>query len=206
MYCFSSRIKYGHQTYGPHSPRGFEGFYHVGSEESVTFWYGRLSPRLIQTDEFGIGDLQPEETHAYHAEGDVRRIHGDWWYDGEFNNILFKTPSIADDGVSFTNSSTFTVAISPDNQGVLLRRRCDKANNRQEARVYIDGQLVTERQWYSVDYEKTYRGIRWFDSDFQVPERYTRGKSKLNVRIEFVGSQSGRWDEYHYWVYSWLPN
>lgn len=206
MYCFSSRIKYGHQTYGPHSPRGFEGFYHMGSEESVTFWYGRLSPRLIQTDEFGIGGLEPEGAHAYHADGDVRRIHGDWWYDGEFNNVLFKTPSIADDGVSFTNCSTFTVAISPDNQGVLLRRRCDKANNRQEARVYIDGQLVAERPWYSVDYEKTYRGIRWFDSDFQVPERYTKGKSKLNVRIEFVGSQSGRWDEFHYWVYSWLPS
>ena len=206
MYCFSSSIKYGHQTYGPHSPVGHEGYYHVGSEESVTFWYGHLSPRLIQTDEFDVGDLQSEAAHAYHAEGDVRRVHGDWWYDGEFNNVLFKTPAIADDGVSFTNSSTFTVGVSPDNQGVRLRRRCDKANNRQEARVYIDGRLVTERPWYGVDYEKTYKSIRWFDSDFPVPESYTKGKSKLNVRIQFLGSQSGRWDEYHYWVFSCLPN
>lgn len=206
MYCFDLSIKYGHQTYGPHSPRGFEGFYHTGSEESVTFWYGHLSPRLIQTDEFDVGDRASDAAHAYHAEGDVRRVRGEWWYDGELNNVLFKTPAIADDGASFTNSSAFTVAILPDNCGVRLRRRCDKANNRQEARVYIDGQLVAERPWYSVDYEKTYRGIRWFDSDFQVPERYTRGKSKLNVRVEFVGSQSGRWDEYHYWIYSCLPN
>jgi hypothetical protein len=98
------------------------------------------------------------------------------------------------------------VSISPDNQGVRLRRRTDKANNRQEARVYVDGRLVAERPWYSVDYEKTYRGIRWFDSDFEVPESYTKGKSKINVRIEFVGSQSGHWDEYHYWVYSNLAN
>jgi hypothetical protein len=202
MYCFSDGIKYGHQTYGPHSPSGFEGIYQVGTEESVTFWYGASQPRLIQTDELDIGDSQSEQAHAYQAAGDVQRNNGKWWYDGEFNNILFKTPPITDDGVSFTNRSTFTVAISPDNQGVRLRRRCDKENNRQEARVFIDGQLVTERPWYSVDYEKTYRGIRWLDSDFEVPARYTRGKSKINVRIEFVSSETGRWDEYHYWVYS----
>ncbi len=204
-YCFSSGIKYGHQTYGPHSPQGHEGYYRVGTEESVTFWYGNLRPRLVQTDELDVGNLESQEAHEYHAEGDVRQISGAWWYDGEYNNVLFKTPAIADSGVSFTNRSTFTVAISPDNQGVRLRRRCDKANNRQEARVYIDGQLVTERPWYSVDFEKTYRGIRWFDSDFEVPAKYTKGKATITVRIEFVSSQTGHWDEYHYWVYSYSP-
>ena len=171
-------------------------------EESVTFWYGHTWPQLIQTDELDVGAAQSEAAHDYHADGDVRHTHGDWWYDGEFNNVLFKTPAIADDGVSFTNSSTFTVSISPDNQGIRLRRRSDKANNRQEARVFIDGQLVAERPWYSVDYEKAFRNIRWFDSDFDVPVRYTKGKSKITVRIEFVSSETGRWDEYHYWVYS----
>jgi hypothetical protein len=206
MYCFSDSIKYGHQTYGPHSPLGHEGLYQVGSEESVVFWYGNPAPRFGQTDEIDVGDPKSQAAHGYHAQGDVEPVNGDWWYDGEFNNVLFKTHAIADRGVSFTNSSTFTVSISPDNQGIRLRRRCDKANNRQEARVSIDGRLVTERPWYSVDYEKTYRGIRWFDSDFEVPRRYTEGKSHVTVRIEFVSSQRGRWDEYHYWVYSYLPN
>jgi hypothetical protein len=203
MYCFSDGVKYGHQTYGPHSPLGFKGQYRVGTEESVTFWYGRSQPRLIKTDEMDVRNLQSEAAHDYHVEGDVRHERGSWWYDGEFNDVLFKTPAITDDGVSFTNSSTFTVAISPANQGVRLRRRSDKANNRQEARVFIDGHLVTERPWYSVDYEKTYRGIRWFDSDFEVPAKYTQGKSKMTVRIEFVSSRTGRWDEYHYWVFSY---
>jgi hypothetical protein len=202
-YCFSEGVKSGHQTYGPHSPLGDEGHYKVGTEESVTFWYGHLWPQFIQTDELDVGNLPSETAHAYHAEGDVQRTNGVWWYDGEFNNVLFKTPPLADDGISFTNRSTFTVAISADNQGVRLRRRSDKANNRQEARVYIDGQLVTEHPWYSVDFEKTYRNIRWFDSDFEVPAKYTKGKSKITVRIEFVSSQTGRWDEYHYWVYSY---
>ena len=202
-YCFSSGIKHGHQTYGPHSPSGDEGHYKVGMEESVTFWYGHTWPELNQTDELDIGDAESEAAHDYHADGDLRHTHGDWWYDGEFNNVLFKTPAITDDGVSFTNSSTFTVSISPNNQGVRLRRRTDKANNRQEARVFIDGQLVTERPWYTVDYEKAFRNIRWFDSDFDVPARYTKGKSQITVRIEFVNSETRRWDEYHYWVYSY---
>lgn len=204
MYCFSSSIHYGHQTYGPHSPLGHEGMYQVGAEESVAFWYGHLTPRLVQTDEVDPGNIKSETAHAYHAEGNVKRIRGKFWYDGEFNNVLFKTPAIADDGISFTGSSTFTVAISPENHGIRLRRRCDKANNRQEALVFINGQLVTERPWYSVDYEKTYRNIRWFDSDLEVPEKYTQGKSSVSVRIQFVGSATGRWDEYRYWVFSYL--
>jgi hypothetical protein len=158
---------------------------------------------MIQTDDLDVGNLQSEAAHSYQADGDVQRTNGAWWYDGEFNNILLKTPAIVDDGVSFTNSSSFTVGISADNHGVRLRCRCDKANNRREARVFIDGQLVTERPWYNVDYEKAYRNIRWFDSDFDVPPRYTKGKSKISVRIQFVSSEAGRWDEYHYWVYSY---
>lgn len=206
MYCFSGSIQYGHQTYGPHSPMGHEGMYQAGTEESVAFWYGTTQQRIVQTDEMDVGDSQSQAAHDYHAEGNVQNVKGDWWYDGEYNNVLLKTPAIADSGVSFTGSSSFTVAISPDNHGVRLRRRCDKANNRQEARVYVDGQLVAERPWYSVDFEKTYRDIRWLDSDFEVPESYTKRKSKITVRIEFVSSQTGRWDEYHYWVYSYLPD
>jgi hypothetical protein len=203
MYCFSSGIKYGHQTYGPHSPLGHEGMYQVGAEESVAFWYGKPDAQLIQTDELDVGNAESEVAHAYRATGDVEQVRGAYWYDGEFNNVLFKTPAIVDDGASFIGSSTFTVAISPDNRGVRLRRRCDKANNRQRAMVFIDGQMVTERPWYSVDYEKTYRDIRWFDSDFEVPEKYARGKNKITVRIEFVSSKTGRWDEYRYWVFSY---
>jgi hypothetical protein len=204
MYCFSSGIRYGHQTYGPHSPLGHEGMYQTGSEESVVFWYGLPRPRMILTDDLDIGNSASEAAHGYRAEGHLQKLQGAYWYDGQFNNVLFKTPPIKDDGVSFTGGSIFTATVSTDNRGVRLRRRCDKDNNRQKARVFIDECLVTERLWYSVDFEKTYRNIRWFDSDFDVPESYTRGKSRITVRIDFVSSKTGRWDEYHYWIYSYV--
>jgi len=70
------------------------------------------------------------------------------------------------------------------------------------ARVTVDGKLVTERPWYSVDFEKTYRDIRWLDSDFEIPARFTKGKKKITIRIVYVSAENGTWDEYSYWIYS----
>ena len=51
-----------------------------------------------------------------------------------------------------------------------------------------------------VNYEKAYRNIRWFDSDFEVPVRCAKGKNKISIRTEFVISETSRWDECHSWV------
>ena len=51
---------------------------------------------------------------------------GKFWYDGEFNNVLFKTPPIEDDGVAFNGYSQFTVKVDPAN-----RRGADPPANRQ---------------------------------------------------------------------------
>ena len=65
------------------------------------------------------------------------------------------------------------------------------------------GAAFTERPWHNVDYPGIYRNILWLDSGFEAPAKRTKGKSKLDVRIEFVSSATGRWDELHYWVYSY---
>jgi hypothetical protein len=53
---------------------------------------------------------------------------------------------------------------------------------------------------------RTYRGIRWLDSDFELPKRYPEGKSQIPVRTEFVSSPAVRWDEFYYRAYNDLPN
>ena len=203
LYVFQSGVQHGHQTYGPHSPLGHEGMYQVGKEESVTFFYGRESPRLTLSDELDVGNRASESAHAYQVVGTRQDKTGKFWYDGEFNNVLFKTPPIEDDGVAFNGYSQFTVKIDPANRGVRIRRRTDKDNNRQRANVYVDGVLVCERPWYTVDYEKTYRDIRWLDADFEIPARYTAGKSVINLKIEYVSGKNLEWDEYYYWIYSY---
>lgn len=203
LYVFQSAIHHGHQTYGPHSPLGHEGMYQVGKEESVTFFYARESPSLTLSDELDVGNRASESSHAYQVVGTRQDKKGKFWYDGEFNNVLFKTPPIEDDGVAFNGYSQFTVKVDPANRGVRIRRRTDKDNNRQRANVYVDGVLVSERPWYTVDYEKTYRDIRWLDADFEIPARYTAGKAAINLKIEYVSGKNLEWDEYYYWVYSY---
>jgi hypothetical protein len=201
LYYFRSSVKHGHQTYGPHTPVGHEGFYRVGSEESVVFFYGRETPGLVLTDELDVGDRDAEASHAYRVTGRRTDLSGRFWYDGEFNNVLFPTPPIEDRGVSFPGSSEFTVKIDPANHGVRLRRRLDKAVNRQAANVYVDRRRVTERPWYTVDHDGTYRDIRWVDSDFDIPAKYTAGKRRITLKIENANGLERPWNEFHYWVF-----
>ncbi len=205
LYVFYSGIKHGHQVYGPHSPRGHEGLYHTGNEQSVTFYYASDEPALKLTDELDIGNATSEARHHYRTSGRATRNSGSYWYDGEFNNILFPHPATTDDGRTVAGASEFDVKIDSANRGIRIRRRTDKGNNRQLARVYVDGRLVTERPWYTVDYENTFRGIRWYDTSFEIPAKYTANKKQVHLKIEHVSSNHGGIDEYYYWVYSYQP-
>jgi hypothetical protein len=204
LYVFHSSVRHGHIVYGPNSPRGHEGSYKVGRQSSITYYYAVERPALIQTDEVDFGDAASEAAHGLTVAGAGAALRGDWWYDGEFNNVLFSTPSLADDGRAIRTRCEFKVAVQPDNGGVRLRMRTDKENNRQLARVFVDGVEVVERPWYTVDFEKTYRGIRWADTDFDVPARYTRGKQTINIRLEHVTSELGRLDAFRVWAYCYV--
>jgi hypothetical protein len=201
LYYFQSAVKHGHQTYGPNSPRGHEGMYVPGNEESVAFFYGQDTPGIVLSDELDVGKEDSEAAHSYRVAGERKDRSGNYWYDGELNNVLFPVPAIEDDGVSLTGSSEFKVKIDPTNHGVRLRRRLDKNVNRQQANVYVDGQRVAERPWYTVDHYRTFRDIRWVDSDFEIPAKYTAGKSQITVKIESVGGADRPWNEFRYWVY-----
>ncbi|MDR3687880.1 MAG: DUF2961 domain-containing protein [Fimbriimonas sp.] len=201
LYVFSSAVRHGHQVYGPNSPRGHEGMYQAGNEESVAFLYMRDEAGLKMTDEVDLGNAASEKAHSVRVIGPRREVSGSWWYDGEMNNVLFPVAPIVDSGVAVERELQFRVKLDPRNQGVRLRRRTDKENNRQLARVFVDGIAVSERPWFSVDFERTFRGIRWFDSDFEIPERYTKGKRSITIRVERLSSKTGTWDDFNEWVY-----
>lgn len=203
LYVFYSGIRHGHQTYGPHSPRGHEGMYRIGNEQSVAFYYGVDTPALELTDELDVGNAPSEARHRYRTAGPAERQSGAYWYDGEYNNVLFRHPALADDGRRVRGASEFEVQLAADNRGIRLRRRTDKDNNRQLARVYVDGQRVTERPWYFVDYESVFNGIRWYDTTFEIPAKYTAGKKMVRLKIEHDSSEKGGLDEFYYWVYSY---
>ncbi len=101
-------------------------------------------------------------------------------------------PRITDDGRAFTGTSTFTVAIDPDNQGVQVTRRFDTVSTDQRADVLVDGQKVAE--WTPVDSPGT-----WVDQTIELPASVTAGKSEVTITNDFV-SASIDMSEFRYWI------
>lgn len=107
--------------------------------------------------------------------GNVRRTKLESFFEGNEDRILY-----VGETVRFESFSSFRVNISSQNEGVRLRRLSDQNDVRQAARVFVDGEEVTERLWYVAD-SNPYK--RWLEDDFEIPAKYTKGKKSLNIRI-----------------------
>lgn len=122
-------------------------------------------------------------------------------------------PAHEEDGRHTSGISEFTVSMSPDNLGALLRRTLDYRYPNQTAEVYIAGNLsgrkIKEKDWKKAGiwylagsstcmfsrpagelakrvYQIETSNRRFRDDEFLIPAKLTRGLSKLRVRIKFI--------------------
>ncbi len=165
---------------------------------SIAFYYKRRQPLAALTDELDVGEATSEAEHNYTHAGSVWHGRLNDEYEGDDDDI-----AISDDGRRFGATpdagSDFTVAIDPCNTGVLLRRRMNYFYPRQEAEVYVDGELAGI--WYDAGNNITHR---FRDSEFMIPASLTQAKSNISLEIRNV-SPTARWTEYRYWVYTMFP-
>jgi len=59
---------------------------------------------------------------------------------------------------------------------------------------------VKERDWYYADHNDS---KKWVDDEFEIPVKYAKGKEEITIRIEYVSSEKGTWNEFYYWVFSY---
>ncbi|MEI8122369.1 MAG: DUF2961 domain-containing protein [bacterium] len=162
----------------------------------LVFWYGEPEPTMALTDFLDVGDPDSETRHEYTALSSEKKDLTSA-LEGEFDNV-----PITDSGRTLNGPSQFTVQIAPENQGVLLRRRSDQMQRGQRAKVSVDGLQIAERTWIAPDGNPHFR---WFEDEFLIPSSYTRGKSKIVIRIEpapIEQKQGLNWNESLYWVFS----
>jgi hypothetical protein len=160
----------------------------------LVFWYGELQPAMGLTDFLDVGDPGSEAEHGYQAPASTL-----WeltsMLEGEFDDV-----PITDQGRTLTGPSQFTARIAPENEGILLRRRSDQAKRGQKAAVFVDRQQVSERLWTQVDSNPHFR---WIEDEFMIPSSYTKGKTKISIRIEPRDDGDGTiWNESLYWIFS----
>ena len=194
-YIFNQQIKINYEF----SREG--GHDNGGESDAVVFYYKAASAgHLLLTDQLDVGNPTAESAHHYSVNGQTWSGTRRSGYDGYERN--YEYDYCQDDGRAFNGFSEFTVAISPANHGVELRRRLYRTGNgQQRAVVYVDGTPVTERPWYACTLSSapSYQG--WYDADFEIPAAYTQGKHQLRIRVQNDGGDKSQINEFYYWVY-----
>ena len=172
-----------------------------GETDAVVYYYKAASAgHLVLTDQLDVGDPAAEAAHHYSIAGQTWAGTRHSGYDGYERD--YEYDSCQDDGRAFDGYSEFTVAISPANHGVELRRRLFRpGNGQQRAFVYVDGIRVNERPWdiCTLSSAPSYQG--WYDADFEIPAAYTQGKHQLRLRVQNAGGNKSEINEFYYWVY-----
>jgi hypothetical protein len=139
---------------------------------STAFLYTQPNDTATPSDEVIPADPVSRLLHGY-SDGDA----GDQLLVSEYEG--------SDDAraiaglVHATNAPiTFHVLISPDNQGILLRRTSDQAAGYQSAEVAIDG--TPAGIWLE---PRSNNSHRWLDDTYLVPGRLTAGKNLVTISL-----------------------
>ena len=176
------------------------GIEHGGANEgntehysSVAYYYEARGLGAFLTDSLDVGNTESEAAHGYEAAGSRRVDALTAYYEGEDDEI-----PLTDDGRVLDRQSRFTVAVDPDNLGVVLRRRYDQREPRQQARVFVDG--VEIGAWYTPEHSRT---LRWAEDDIVLPASTTTEKNKVEIVIRMEGDVP--WTEFAYWALSIVP-
>jgi hypothetical protein len=173
---------------------------HGGHNETTTaawmlaYFYQDPTPRLRLTDTLDVGNIESENGHAYRISVPTWTGSRTYQYEGTADTV-----DLTDDGRAHKGSSQFVLALDPDNNGVVLRRRLDYGIANQQATVFVDGEFVGP--WYSAG---SNRFRRWRDSDFLIPPPFTTGRNSIRVKIQFVSSVRD-WNEFLYRAYIVMP-
>ncbi|MGF9761567.1 DUF2961 domain-containing protein [Microvirga sp. 0TCS3.31] len=172
---------------------------------TVAYWYGLPAASLVKTDELRIGDAASESAHHYRSPEATRA------------QVLTSSYELGQEEaqlVRYTRgTSEFTLAIRPDNQGVMLRRTLDYGMPDQKAQVWVaDGEAsepLWEKAgiWYLAGSTTFYHSFptgelappspatltsirRFREDEFLVPRRLTQGRKLVRIRVTF--EQVGR--------------
>ena len=148
----------------------------------AAFYYHNDNPQMVKTGEIDYKD-------AATASNDERIFSGR--LEGNFSAEF-----LTNEGRRLIGSSTYSVKISENNEGVLLRRLFSMDNVKQAAQVYVDGQSVGV--WYN-NYNRGKDGIMRFD-DYIIPAKFTKNKSEITVTFETLDGYV--FDETVYEVFS----
>ena len=224
--------------------------------ETVTYWYGIPAPSLIKTDELDIGNPQSERAHNYHSPdaSEVETILSRYelgidtfperaWGRGKnvdqlpgYSELVGKEvfPAHEEYGRHTAGTSEFTVALVPENRGVMLRRTLDYSfpNQTAEVSVLVGSEWQSVGIWYLAGSNTCYHSRpndelalrtptvmtsnrRFRDDEFLLPPEVSEGRDSIRIRIRAIENNQellpgvpfpkpSRWSEIKYEAYCYV--
>ena len=160
------------------------------------YWADSLVNGVMKrTDTVDVGPNHTADESAHHYAIAGQTWSG-WRGGGTLHYAPNSVPQLTDDGRAFGSggSSRFTVAVNPNNDGVILTRRFDSGISNQVANVTVNG--VAVGQWKPVAGGPN---GQWADETLTVPASVSAGQSSLAVTNTF-SSSSFDFNEFHYWA------
>ncbi|HWL85241.1 MAG TPA: DUF2961 domain-containing protein, partial [Polyangiaceae bacterium] len=109
---------------------------------NLAYYYYQPTPRLQSSDTLSVGDAVSESNHAYSITSQSWQGARTFTFEGE-NQTVQSTAT----GRAHKGESQFTLAVNPNNRGVVLRRLLDQGVGQQLAHVSVNGTHVTD--WYT---------------------------------------------------------
>jgi hypothetical protein len=169
-------------------------------ESAAAFFYGEPRSWLVASDALDVCDAGARVAHALSVTGETMLPS----LTSSFEGRAYRTP-VTMCHHQHTGAAAFTLSVSPDNAGVLLRRAFDQTHGRQRAVVRVNGAVVGT--WYVAEANAT---LRWAERDFFIPKAFTAGLSNLAIAIEpqpepDLAANPPPWDAARYQSISVVP-
>ena len=180
-------------------------------ESEFMIWYYKTpgGSVLHLRDSIDVGNITSEQAHDFIIQGQTFSGTTETCFDSYETADDYM--QMKDDGRAYNKYISFNANIGSDNKGIRIRNRiCRTDNGIQVANVYINGKKLPQ-PWYILTYsEQKARRNRsfdgWFESEYEVPAKYTAGKDKVNIKLEYVRSIKNELNSYFLKVYSYADN
>ncbi len=183
---------------------------------TLAYWYGLPSPSLIKTDELEVGDHDSETAHNYDSPIASEALEITSRYELGVDVLDGKEtyPAHTEVGRYTAGASEFTLKLTPENLGVMLRRTLDYSFPNQRAEVFVAD--AAEMSYPESPNRWKFAGI-WFlagsnscvysnprselgatghmietsdrrfrDDEFLIARDLTQGLSSIRVRVRFT--------------------
>ena len=206
-----------------HGPEGDLPANHSGT----AFYYQVDTPALHMTDQFTMGDLKSELSHAYHPGVVVWQGCRDLPFEGDRQGLFTKLyaadaknqtrESLGETlhacGQRTTGTIEFNVSTLPDNLGIKLRRLLDysppdmlgQETDKRPMPLIAPGETArvfvdgaSVGDWYE---PARHARLAWLEDDFEIPAQFTAGRKQVRIRLEVSPGTS--WSAFQYRAYSY---